>query len=97
MADNIPRGITRDHLLAAIRQLDQGAAHKFGESTGYDVLFNSKRYPPKAVVGLAAEHLLGKKFGPYDFKGGLNTRCFAVLSTSGFVIVTKQGVPIETQ
>jgi 5-methylcytosine-specific restriction enzyme A len=50
----IPDDITRDDVLAAIRDLDAGVQHTFGPSTRYDVLFQGKRYPPKAVIGLAA-------------------------------------------
>lgn len=89
MPDKIPTGITRQLLVAAIADLDKGVPHAFGESTGYDVLYQGRRYPPKAVVGLAAARVLGSPLGPHDFKGGLGTRCFAVLVGNGFTIVTK--------
>lgn len=89
MPDRIPDGITRVHLLAAIEALDRGVTHAFGPSTGYDVLHNRKRYPPKAVVGLAGEQVLGSPFGPNDFHGGLGTRCFRVLEANGFDVITK--------
>ena len=91
MPDNIPDGITAQHIEAAIRDLDSGASHKFSDSTGYDVLFNGRRYPPKAVVGLAAEKCVGRGFGPYDFKGGLESKCFRVLEMNGFIVVPKNG------
>lgn len=89
MPNSLPTGISRQHILAAIRDLDQGASHAFGESTGYDVLFEARRYAPKAVVGLAAEKLTGLRYGPRDFTGGLNSRCFRILETNGFTIITK--------
>jgi hypothetical protein len=55
VADRIPDGITREHLLEAIRALDAGEPHPFGPSTGYDVLHAGKRYPPKAVVGIGLD------------------------------------------
>jgi 5-methylcytosine-specific restriction protein A len=85
----IPSGIARQHIVAAIRNLDQGATHAFGESTGYDVLFEGRRYPPKAVVGLAAGKITGASLGPYDFKGGLKSKCFRILEANGFTIITK--------
>ena len=48
-----------------------------------------RRYPPKAVVGLAAGKLTGQTLGPYDFKGGLKSKCFRVLKANGFTIITK--------
>lgn len=85
----IPDGITPDHIRAAIHDLETGIPHPFGDSTGYDVLYNGKRYPPKAVVGLAAGKLTGQSLGPYDFKGGLRSKCFKVLTRCNFSIVTK--------
>jgi 5-methylcytosine-specific restriction protein A len=69
--------------------LNHGIEHAFGGSTGYDVLFDGRRYPPKAVVGVAAKFHSGKQLGPYDFKGGLKSKCFRVLEQNGFEIVTK--------
>lgn len=89
MTDRIPDGITRDHIILAIRIIESGAANKFAESTGYDVLFEGKRFSPKAVVGVAAAEILGEELGPYDFKGGLKSRCFRVLENNGFEVITK--------
>jgi NAD(P)-dependent dehydrogenase (short-subunit alcohol dehydrogenase family) len=37
----------------------------------YDLVFEGHRYPPKAVVGLAAERLAGRVLDPGDFSGGM--------------------------
>jgi len=89
MSNQIPNTILSEHLLAAIRDLTQGASHVFGASTGYDVLFQGRRYPPKAVVGLAASKVAGVTLGPRDFRGGLNSRCFKILEEFGFTIISK--------
>jgi 5-methylcytosine-specific restriction protein A len=89
MSKMIPDGVTRQHIVEAIRDLDKGVDHPFGESTGYDVLFEGRRYPPKAVVGLAVGKLTGRSLGPYDFKGGLRSKCFQVLEGHGFEIISK--------
>jgi 5-methylcytosine-specific restriction protein A len=89
MSTKIPSGITPQHIVAAIRDLEQGASHDFGKSTGYDVLFEGRRYAPKAVIGLAAGKLTGVPLGPYDFKGGLESQCFRILEANGFTIITK--------
>ena len=47
--------------------------------------------PSRLSVGLAAGKLTGKPLGPYDFKGGLGTKCFKVLASNGFDIVPKRG------
>lgn len=90
MAANLPDGITRDHLLAAIRQFDDGVDHRFADSTGYDVLFEGRRYPTKAIVGLAARLLTGDDLGPEDFSGGRASKCFGVLQRCGFEIVVSR-------
>jgi 5-methylcytosine-specific restriction protein A len=89
MSNKIPNEIERRHILAAILDLDQRVTHAFGKSTGYDVLFEGRRYPPKAVVGLAAGKVTGKPLGPDDFWGGLRSKCFRILQSNGFTIVTK--------
>lgn len=89
MSKTIPDRIDRNHIIAAIQDLQQGARHSFGESTGYDVLFQDRRYPPKAVIGLAAGKILGTPLGPSDFKGGVKSKCFRILESNGFVIVRK--------
>jgi hypothetical protein len=55
---DIPAGITRTHILAAIEDIKKAVPHAFGRSVFYDVLYQNLRYPPKAVVGLAAGKLL---------------------------------------
>lgn len=89
MTDRIPEGIEARHILQAIKKIAAGVPNKFAESTGYDVLFEGKRYAPKAVVGVAAGELSGEELGPYDFKGGIGSKCFKVLLNNGFVVVTK--------
>lgn len=89
MASKLPTGITRQYLLSAIAEINNGSSHPFGESTGYDVLHNGKRYAPKAVVGLAARRLLGTQLEPQDFKGGIGTPCFSILREQGFTIISK--------
>jgi 5-methylcytosine-specific restriction protein A len=89
MPQKIPDSISRDDILTAISHLRGGGGHAFGDSTGYDVLFEGHRFPPKAVVGIAASQVLGHPLGPYDFKGGLQSKCFRVLLKNGFTIVTK--------
>ncbi|MFW7382177.1 MAG: DUF3883 domain-containing protein [Oligoflexus sp.] len=84
----IPDNITYEHIIDAIRDFDeQKISHKFKESTGYDVLYNERRYPPKALVGLAARYVTGQVL--FGFKGGRGTKCFRILSELGFIIVPK--------
>lgn len=93
VTDGIPDGITRDDVLQAIADFDTGVEHAFAPSTGYDLVYNGKRYPPKAILGLAARRLAGRTLTPYDFKGGEGSRCFRVLRSLGFEVSPKGDEP----
>ena len=90
----LPTNISREELLDAFRLFDLGHPHPFGPSTDYDVLYAGKRYPPKAIVGIAASQKEGRPLGPSEFRGGRGTWCFKVLTNSGFIIIPKGDLPI---
>jgi 5-methylcytosine-specific restriction protein A len=92
MPNRIAEGITRDHLLLAIEQIEAGVRHRFADSTGYDVFHERRRYAPKVVVGLASKLANGVELGPYDFTGGLESKCFRILGRAGFEIITKGNI-----
>jgi hypothetical protein len=87
--------ITREDLLEAIVELDHGTSHGFGRSVHYDVLHEDRRYPPKAVVGLAARRSLGRPLRPDEFSGGEDSWSFRVLRKRGFTIVPKEDVELS--
>ena len=82
--------ITREDILSAIAALDRGESHAFGPSTFYDLLERGRRYPPKAVVGLAARRILGRPLRPDEFSGGQESWAFGLLRDRGFTIVNKE-------
>jgi hypothetical protein len=53
----------------------------------YDLIYKSRRYPPKHVVRLASRDVLG--YPLEEFYGGAETNSF--LSSRGFVVVAKNG------
>ena len=81
---------TKQLLLDALHKLDAGYDHNFGKSNTYDVVHNGKRYPPKAVVGIAAQDITGIPFVPDDFNGGAATRCMKILKSHGIYWEKKQ-------
>lgn len=89
ISNDLPLDIPHAVLLDAIKALDAGHVHLFGDSSGFDVLFQGRRYPPKAVVGVAAELMDGIQRTPYDFKGGPGKLCFKILQDKGFTILPK--------
>ncbi len=52
---NIPDGITSEDVRSAIADYAAGVVrHSFHKSEKYDILFEGGRYPPKAILGIAA-------------------------------------------
>jgi putative restriction endonuclease len=98
-SDGIPDGITREDVLGAIRRLDAGVEHGFGPSLKYDLVFEGHRYPPKAVVGLAAQRLAGRVLNPGDFSGGQDSKSTHILLDLGFVVEPKPGAtgPLDAE
>lgn len=70
MPQSIPNGLTREHVLKALADLDAGIDHPFGPPAGYELVHEGKRYPPKAVVGIAFRHLTGKVLHPGKLSDG---------------------------
>jgi hypothetical protein len=89
MAEDFRAKITRTDIEEAIAALDRGEPHEFGRSTFYDLLEAGKRYPPKAVVGLAARRALGRALRPDEFSGGEESWSFRLLRDRGFNVVRK--------
>jgi hypothetical protein len=86
----LPDGITREHLLRAISDLDAVADNPFAPSTHYDVVFEGCHYAPKAVVARAALLATGVRLVPDDFSAGMDTKCFRILRENGLEVVPKQ-------
>ena len=68
--------VTRADVLRAIREYDRlGAerffsAHGFAPTTTYELIWDGRRYPPKAILGTAYEFATGRRLGSGDFEGG---------------------------
>jgi 5-methylcytosine-specific restriction enzyme B len=86
----IPDGITRDDVINAMVAIDTGEGSEFGDSTGYDLLHEKRRYAPKRVMGLAVRRILGRTLKPSEFTGGEGSKCFRILRGLDFEIVPKQ-------
>src|SRR3954471_18540565 len=90
MPQSIPAGLTQEHVLRALAELDAGAAHPFGPPTGYELVHQGKRYAPKAVVGLACRYSIGRTLQPEEFSGGeAPGQANFVLRKLGFTVVRK--------
>ncbi|CAD5273073.1 conserved hypothetical protein [Alteromonas sp. 38] len=82
---------TQDIEAAAIQYENVGCKiESFDDSTNYDVIIKKKRYPPKAIFGLALSNYYGFKVLSKHFKGGVESECFRALLNLGFNIESKQ-------
>src|SRR5262245_14023065 len=68
--------VTRGAVVRAIQEYDRlgaerfFAAHGFGPSRSYELVWDDRRYPHKAILGTAYGLATGQRLGPGDFEGG---------------------------
>jgi hypothetical protein len=98
MTDALARlraAVTRDDVLRAIREYDRlgperfFSEHGFGRSRSYELVWDKRRYPHKAILGTAYELATGQRLGSGDFEGG-KSGAVAVLRTLGFTVEEKE-------
>ena len=83
--------VGRTDVLRAIQEYDQlgpeafFSAHGFGPTTTYDLVWDERRYPPKAILGTAYEFATGQRLASGDFEGG-KTGAVKVLERLGLTI-----------
>ena len=65
------------------------AEHGFAPTTTYDLVWEKRLYPPKAILGTAYELATGKRLASGDFEGG-KTGAVKVLGELGFTIQPRQ-------
>jgi hypothetical protein len=98
MPQSIPPGLSREHILKALADLDNGIAHPFGAPTGYELAHSEKRYAPKAVIGMACRYSIGRLLAPSEFSGGeAPGQANFVLRRLGFMVVRKGEVIPEPE
>ena len=86
--------VTRADVLRAIQEYDRlgpkrfFSEHGFAPTTTYELVWDDRRYPPKAILGTAYELATGQRLGSSDFEGG-KTGAVRVLEKLGFNIQKK--------
>jgi hypothetical protein len=87
--------VTHDHVLRAIEEYDQlgperfFSEHGFAPTTTYDLIWNERRYPPKAILGTAYEFATGHRLASGDFEGG-KSGAVKVLGSLGLTVVARR-------
>ena len=86
--------VGRDEVIRAIAEYDRFSPaeffsrHGFGPTTTYDLVWDGRRYPPKAILGTAYEFATGQRLAPTDFEGGRDG-AVKVLGALGFTVSPK--------
>ena len=83
----IPSIIQRKHVLLAIKEIKRNGVPPKRRSIRYDILHNSRRFPPKYTIGLAKKYANGNELNFRKFSGGAEANRF--LKERGFQIVDK--------
>ena len=82
--------VSRD-VMRAIEEYDQlgpdqfFAQHGFAPTTTYELIWNDRSYPPKALLGTAYEFATGQRLASGDFEGG-KAGAVRVLGRLGFTV-----------
>lgn len=72
--------VTHADVLRAIREYDRlgpekfFAKHRFSPTLRYDLIWEKRTYPPKAILGTAYELATGRRLASGDFEGGKTWR-----------------------
>ena len=87
--------VTRREVLRAIREYDRlgpdqfFSEHGFAPTTTYDLVWEERSYPPKAILGTAYEFATGQRLASGDFEGG-KTGAVRVLERLGFNVQARR-------
>jgi hypothetical protein len=83
--------VSHAHVVRAIQEYDRlgperfFSEHGFAPARTYELVWDERRYPPKAILGTAYEFATGQRLASGDFEGG-KTGAVRVLGKLGFTI-----------
>jgi hypothetical protein len=87
--------VTHADVLRAIQEYDQlgperfFSTHGFAPTTTYDLVWEKRLYPPKAILGTAYELATGERLASGDFEGG-KSGAVNVLEKLGFSVEARR-------
>ena len=93
--------VTRTDVVRAIQEYDRlrpeefFSAHGFAPTTTYELVWDKRRYPPKAILGTAYEFAAGQRLTSGDFEGG-KAGAVKVLGKLGFTIQPRRPAGLGT-
>jgi hypothetical protein len=86
--------VTKAHVRRAMKEYDHLGSEEFLETHGfrptlkYDLVWEDRVYPPKAILGAAYEVATGQRLRPGEFEGG-RSGAVSVLTALGFTVREK--------
>ncbi|MBC0854832.1 HNH endonuclease [Pantoea stewartii] len=95
--NELPDSLPYEFIIQAIKAYDEGFSHSFKEARLYELEFEGRRYPSKAIAGIAASLMTGRNFTPQDFSGGINSKCVRLLIKQGFNIIQDKNRAVPAQ
>jgi hypothetical protein len=81
--------VSRDNVVRALAEYDRLGAqqffaeHGYAPTTTYELVWEGRHYPPKAILGTAYEFATGQRLASADFEGG-KSGAVKVLGGMGF-------------
>ena len=81
--------VAHDDVVRALQEYDRlgpqqfFAEHGYAPTTTYDLVWEERTYPPKAILGTAYELAVGQRLASGDFEGG-KSGAVKVLERLGF-------------
>ena len=87
--------VTRADVLRTIKGYDRlgperfFSEHGFAPTTTYELAWENRPYPPKAILGVAYEFATGQRLASGDFEGG-KSGAVKVLGQLGFTVQQKR-------
>jgi hypothetical protein len=87
--------VGHDHVLRAIKEYDRlgperfFSEHGFAPTTTYELAWENRLYPPKAILGAAYEFATRQRLASGDFEGG-KSGAVKVLGQLGFTVQQKR-------
>ena len=86
--------VTDADVVRALEEYDRLGAdqffseHGFAPTTTYELIWEERRYPPKAILGTAYKLATGSRLASGDFEGG-KTGAVRILGNLGFTVRPK--------
>lgn len=87
---SIPKNISKQNFIDAIAKIDLEGIPNYAASKTYDLIYNSKKYPPKLVLSYGNLFANGQELDRNSF---VSTEAFKILRKAGFDIFPKFNIP----